>query len=83
MSAICNRCRDSGDVVGMPQKIGHWNTGAEFLSSTADAPGVIDLDPVSLARTHPAIAEEIGRGRVTSHAVRYRGPGMLVTFVVD
>lgn len=65
----------------MAQKIVHWNT--YDFRGTPEAPGVIDLDPASLARTHPAIAQAIGRGRVTSHAIHYWGHGMLITLVVD
>ncbi|MDX8149604.1 hypothetical protein SK854_46300 [Lentzea sp. BCCO 10_0061] len=65
----------------MTQKIVHWNT--HDFNGTPGAPGVIDLDPASLARTHPAIAQAIGRGRVTSHAIQYWGLGVLITLVVD
>ncbi|WP_093605210.1 hypothetical protein [Lentzea waywayandensis] len=65
----------------MAQKIVHWNS--HDFRGTPEAPGVIDLDPASLARTHPAIARAIGRGRVTSHAIQYWGPGVLITLVVD
>ncbi|WP_439655851.1 hypothetical protein ACSHWB_25805 [Lentzea sp. HUAS TT2] len=66
----------------MAQKIVYWNT-TDLGRATAAAPGVIDLDPASLARTHPAVAQAIGRGRVTSHAIQYWGPGILITLLVE
>jgi hypothetical protein len=59
------------------------NLQSEFIRVRGDTVVNINLDPGSLANTHPELSMAIGRGRIVSHALQYWGPGLLVTFIVE
>lgn len=65
------------------QRLVLWSI-QQFGSASPDKPMVVDLNYDTLIQQYPALAQAIGRGRVTSHSTVYWGAnGPIITFVVD
>jgi hypothetical protein len=66
------------------QRLVFWSIRDFGSDVTPDSPVVVDLNYNSLIRQYPALAQAIGQGHITSHAVVHWGAsGPLITFVVD
>jgi len=66
----------------MARKLVMFNAGS-VLPIMEDMITVVDLEPASLAKRYPKLAEALGRGRVISHQIVNLGSGVVITFLVD
>lgn len=65
------------------QRLVLWSI-QQFGHASPDKPMVVDLNYDTLIQQYPALAQAIGRGRVTSHStVDWGSSGPIITFIVD
>lgn len=66
------------------QRLVLWSIRDFGIDVTPGKPVIVDLNYNSLIRQYPALAQAIGQGRITSHAVVHWGAnGPIITLVVD
>ncbi|WP_162948190.1 hypothetical protein [Streptomyces europaeiscabiei] len=66
------------------QRLVFWSIRDFGIDVTPGNPVVIDLNYDALIKRYPALADAIGRGRITSHStVDWGAAGPIITFTVE
>ncbi|WP_327402370.1 hypothetical protein OG194_21030 [Streptomyces sp. NBC_01288] len=66
------------------QRLVLWSIRDFGIDVTPGTPAVVDLNHDALFKRYPALADAIGRGRVTSHSIVHWGAaGPIITFIVE